>query len=326
VEEIYPELAEDFKAFMQVVRVCIERYEAGEEDKPITADEIRERFLMPERPLRNAFAMIGLVGLANTSSPGTPEEKGPVDWFFTVFWTIRKYRDVETIDDFLAERERMLDQDRKRMAAQSPLTTTRHLAYSALFPKPVPETRKEGAPSDEPASSSSPAQNTEAAAGYEFAAAFSFAGPQRELTERLATLVRDAGYKVFYDNFYADHLWGQDLPTFFEQIYHKKALYCVPFISQEYIDRMWTTWERRSATTRLLEERGKEYILPIRVENVEVPGIPSTIGYLSLSNYSIEQIAEILIKRLQRANAPRVTPEHREELPDTTTEKETQSA
>jgi len=100
----------------------------------------------------------------------------------------------------------------------------------------------------------------------------------------------------------------------------------VPFISQEYIDRMWTTWERRSATTRLLEERGKEYILPIRVENVEVPGIPSTIGYLSLSNYSIEQIAEILIKKLQRANAPRVTPEHREELPDTTTEKETQSA
>ena len=41
-------------------------------------------------------------------------------------------------------------------------------------------------------------------------------------------LVREAGYAVFYDNFYADHLWGKDLPTFFDEIYRKKSLYCVP--------------------------------------------------------------------------------------------------
>lgn len=88
---------------------------------------------------------------------------------------------------------------------------------------------------------------------------------------------------------------------------------------------MWTIWERRNATARLLEERGGVYILPIRVENIEVDGIPSTIGYLSLSNYSIDQIAEMLTKKLQRANAPRVTPAHREEPPDGGPEKETQS-
>jgi TIR domain-containing protein len=136
---------------------------------------------------------------------------------------------------------------------------------------------------------------------FEFDVAISFAGPQRQLAERLATIVKDAGFTVFYDNFYPDHLWGKDLPVFFDEIYQKKSQFCVPFLSQEYIERMWTTWERRSATARVLAERGKEYLLPIMVENVEVPGIPTTIGYLSLADRSIEDIADILVKKLTTA-------------------------
>lgn len=146
--------------------------------------------------------------------------------------------------------------------------------------------------------------------------AISFAGPQRGVAERLATLVQAAGYRVFYDNFYPDHLWGKDLPTFFDGIYRKKSLFCVLFISQEYAARMWTNWERRSATARLLAERGNEYILPIRVEDVEVDGIPSTIGYVSLKERTIEQIAEMLIKKLEEANAPRTVQAPQEEKPD----------
>jgi hypothetical protein len=324
VQGIYPELAEDLDAFMQVIRVCIERYEASEEEKPITAAEIRERYHIPERPLHNAFAIIGLVGLTSTSNPSTHDTKAPVDWSFTVFWTIRKYRDVETIEDVVAVREKLLEHDRKQIASNSPLTTIRQQTNVATIPRPALATSAADAQPGEPA----PAPPSDANSGseYEYAVAISFAGPQRELAERLARLVRKAGYKVFYDDFYPDRLWGKDLPPFFDGIYRKKSLFCVLFISQEYAARMWTNWERRSATARLLEERGKEYILPIRVEDVEVEGIPSTIGYVSLRDHSIEQTAEMLIKKLQRANAPRATPAQTEETPNSTPEKELQPA
>ena len=40
---------------------------------------------------------------------------------------------------------------------------------------------------------------------------------------------------------------------------------------------MWTTHERQSAQARALEEKGAEYILPIQVEQIELPGLRPTI-------------------------------------------------
>ena len=134
---------------------------------------------------------------------------------------------------------------------------------------------------------------------YEFDVAISFAGPQRDLAESLANLVRGAGFVPFFDAFYPEQLWGKDLVVFFDNIYRKSARYCVIFISQEYRDRMWTNHERRSAQARALEERGKEYILPIRVDGSELPGLPPTVGYVSISDYSIEQIAGLLVAKFQ---------------------------
>lgn len=86
--------------------------------------------------------------------------------------------------------------------------------------------------------------------------------------------------------------------TEFDRIYQKESRYCVVFVSHEYANRMWTIHERRSALARLLKERGKEYILPIKVEDVDLDGLAPTIGYLSLPSYPIEKIAEILLKKL----------------------------
>ncbi len=134
---------------------------------------------------------------------------------------------------------------------------------------------------------------------HEFAVAFSFAGPQRPLAECLANMVRDAGFSVFYDAFYAAELWGKDLYVFFDEIYRKRARFCVMFVSQEYIDRIWTNKERQSAQERALAEKGGEYILPIKVEDVAVPGLPPTVGYVSTEQYSIEEIGQILIAKLR---------------------------
>ncbi len=151
-------------------------------------------------------------------------------------------------------------------------------------------------PSVQQPRSQQPAKARESA--YEYDAALSFAGTERTLAERLASILRENGVKVFYDAFYPEHLWGKDLAVEFDKIYRKESRYCVIFVSHEYVIRLWTIHERRSALARFLADRGKEYILPIKVEDVELEGLAPTIGYLSLESYPIEQIAEILLRKL----------------------------
>jgi hypothetical protein len=62
---------------------------------------------------------------------------------------------------------------------------------------------------------------------------------------------------------------------------------------------MWTKHEIKSALARALKERDEDYILPIRVDDTDIPGLQPTTGYLSLENYDIEKIAEKLIKKIQ---------------------------
>lgn len=134
---------------------------------------------------------------------------------------------------------------------------------------------------------------------FKYDVAISFAGPQRPLAEALARAVRHAGFEVFFDDFYPDQLWGKDLTVFFDDVFRKDARFCVMFISKEYANRMWTTRERQSAMARAVQERGKEYILPVQIEDAEIPGLSPTIGYISLATYTIEEIAELLKKKLK---------------------------
>jgi hypothetical protein len=134
---------------------------------------------------------------------------------------------------------------------------------------------------------------------YEFDVAISFAGTERQFAEELANLVRDEGFDVFYDDFYPEQLWGRDLITFFDEVYRKRSRYCVIFVSEEYCKRMWTNHERKSAQARNLQQKGEDYILPIMVDKLELPGMPPTTGYLSLEKFGTRKIAELLIKRLK---------------------------
>ena len=50
----------------------------------------------------------------------------------------------------------------------------------------------------------------------------------------------------------------------------------------------------------MLKEKGQEYILPVKANAVDLPGLPTTIGYVSLKDLGIEKIAELLIKKLKK--------------------------
>lgn len=137
-----------------------------------------------------------------------------------------------------------------------------------------------------------------------FDVALSFAGAQRPLAERLASLAKEAGFEVFYDADFQAQLWGHDLAEVLDKVYRKAANYCVIFKSRDYIERMWTTHERRSAVARAVEERGQAYLLPIEVDPVDLPGISPTIAYVSLQQHTIDQIAQMLITKMQALQSP----------------------
>src|SRR5262249_50869435 len=134
-------------------------------------------------------------------------------------------------------------------------------------------------------------------ARYEYDVAISFAGEQRDYAEELATLLRAQKVRVFYDNFEQAELWGKNLFEHLLRIYSEQSRYCIVFVSAEYATKMWTVHERRSAQERVLKERDVEYLLPVRVDDTRLPGLPDTVAYLKI-DLGIKEIARLFVRKL----------------------------
>lgn len=132
---------------------------------------------------------------------------------------------------------------------------------------------------------------------YPYDVALSFAGEDRIHAEALAGALVRHGIKVFYDKYEKNNLWGRDLYTHLSDLYQNKARYCVMFFSQHYVAKTWTKHELRAAQARALNEN-KEYILPIRLDNTEIPGILSTTAYLNWHEETPESIADAILEKL----------------------------
>ncbi|MDE0187334.1 MAG: TIR domain-containing protein [Candidatus Poribacteria bacterium] len=132
----------------------------------------------------------------------------------------------------------------------------------------------------------------------EYDVALSFAGKDRHQAERLAKLLDAEGYSVFYDEFERAQLWGKNLYQHLSSVYKDQAHYCVIFLSKHYARKLWPQHELQSAQARAFKE-SKEYILPVRLDDTEIPGLLETIGYLDLREVCIEQVYKALVEKLQ---------------------------
>jgi hypothetical protein len=115
---------------------------------------------------------------------------------------------------------------------------------------------------------------------YQYDVALSFAGEQRRYVEETAAELVRLGIRVFYDDYEKADLWGKDLYSHLDYVYQKQAKYCIIFASAEYEKKVWTNHERSSAQARAIENSKQEYILPVRFDSTEIPGLRKTIGYL----------------------------------------------
>src|SRR5713101_556893 len=123
--------------------------------------------------------------------------------------------------------------------------------------------------------------------------AISFAGENRQFVGQVAVELDGKGVKVFYDEFERVRLLGKDLVAYFAEVYGKQAHFCAMFISEHYVRKAWTQLERQHAQSRALTEK-EEYILPLRLDDSEVPGLPTTIGYIDIRGMTPKAVADIL--------------------------------
>ena len=147
--------------------------------------------------------------------------------------------------------------------------------------------------------------------------ALSFAGEDRHHAEKLAKHLKAGGYSVFYDDFERAELWGKDLYVHLSSVYKDQARYCVMFLSKHYAQKLWTKHELQSAQARAFIEENREYILPIRLDDTEIPGILLTAGYLDLRSMTIEEIYQILVEKLSGTTSQAITrpqPKSREDF------------
>jgi hypothetical protein len=129
--------------------------------------------------------------------------------------------------------------------------------------------------------------------------ALSFAGEDRDYVEAVATGLRAAGVTVFYDKFVTADLWGKNLADHLADVYKNRSRFVVMFVSKHYVSKPWTTHERRHAQDRALVA-SQEYILPARFDDTEVPGITSTVGYVSLADLPPDALVDLILTKLKR--------------------------
>lgn len=132
---------------------------------------------------------------------------------------------------------------------------------------------------------------------FEYDIALSFAGEDRAVAEEFANLLRAKEIKVLLDEYQSAEQGGNDFDTHLAELYRTKARYCVMLVSQSYPLKKWTEKERASIQQRVLRD-ADEYIIPVQLDDGEVPGIREAKGYRDLRQYPIESIVNLLAQKL----------------------------
>ena len=137
---------------------------------------------------------------------------------------------------------------------------------------------------------------------FEYDVALSFAAADRVAAEDLAGLLAARNIKVLRAEYHAAERGGSDIVTYIAEMYRTKARYCLLLISKHYPLKAWTEAERTSAREHALRDP-EEYILPVRLDDTEVPGMAEVKGYQDLRQGSIEGIVDLVEGKLQESTS-----------------------
>lgn len=137
--------------------------------------------------------------------------------------------------------------------------------------------------------------------GFEYDVAVSFAGPDREIVEKFVKALQGRGLEVFYDFDEQAMLWGKDLRRELGRVYSQDAQFMIVCLSENYPERDWTTFEFEIGQAAA-DKRTEDYLLPLIVGSRRPPivGLPSTVGHVSLSDHSLDEVAALVQEKIAK--------------------------
>lgn len=136
---------------------------------------------------------------------------------------------------------------------------------------------------------------------FDFDVVLSFAGEQRKHVEDVARILKANGVRVFYDEDERADLWGKNLYDHLSTTYRDRARHCIMFVSKAYAEKEWTSLERQSAQARALQDSSVDYILPVRFDDTDIPGVLRTVGYLNFHKVGVDGICADVLKKLGKS-------------------------
>lgn len=135
---------------------------------------------------------------------------------------------------------------------------------------------------------------------FEYDVAVSFAPEDRAVADELASAFRAKKLKVHLDEVKAMQGVGGNFVTHIAELYRTRAQFCILLISQHYPLKRWTHEERTAAREHALRD-ADEYILPVRLDETNVPGVMEARGYRELREHPMESIADSLKQKISQS-------------------------
>ncbi len=146
---------------------------------------------------------------------------------------------------------------------------------------------------------------------YRFEIAISFAGDnKRDSVRKVAGLLQEkvGKGKVFFDEWFESELAGADAQLVLQNYYGKRTRLVVACVCQRYNEKPWTQdeWRAILAFERDLRDAGTDNVkrmrfLPLKFGDGEVDGLFSTAMVPDVRDRTPEEIAELILQRLDHA-------------------------
>lgn len=132
---------------------------------------------------------------------------------------------------------------------------------------------------------------------FEYDVALSFASANKSTAEKLGDLCTANDITVFLDEYTGAEPWGENVVDHLVNLSARKARCCVLLISQHYPLKRWTEAEQTSVQERALRDPN-EYIILLRLDDVDVPGLTTAISYTDIDEHSVEHVVGLLKDKL----------------------------
>lgn len=124
--------------------------------------------------------------------------------------------------------------------------------------------------------------------------ALSFAGEQRDYVRSVAARLRESDVRYFFDEDNEVDLWGRNLVDVLDRTYRHSARFVVMFVSAAYAEKVWPNLERQSAQSRAITEMEDPYVLPVRFDDTDLPGLPPSVFYKDARESEPDALAELI--------------------------------